>query len=86
MEGVGWFATIIIGILAGWIAEKVTSRDHGLIMNLIIGLVGAVIGRFLAINLFGITYDGWWASLLVASVGAIVLLWVWGMMRGRQSV
>ena len=41
MAGVGWFATIVIGILAGWIAEKVTSRNHGLITNLIVGLVGA---------------------------------------------
>jgi uncharacterized membrane protein YeaQ/YmgE (transglycosylase-associated protein family) len=85
MGGVGWFATIIIGILAGWIAEKVTSRDHGLIMNLIIGLVGALVGGWLA-QVAGIAYTGWWASLLVSTVGAIVLLWVWGMLRGRSTV
>lgn len=85
MEGVGWFATIVIGILAGWIAEKVTSRDHGLIMNLIVGLVGALIGGWLA-QVAGIVYTGWWASLLVSTVGAIVLLWVWGMLRGRSTV
>ena len=34
----------------------------------------------------GVAYTGWWASLLVSTVGAIVLLWVWGMIRGRQSV
>ena len=85
MEGVGWFATIIIGILAGWIAEKVTSRDHGLIMNLIIGLVGALVGGWLA-QVAGIVYTGWWASLLVSTVGAIALLWIWGMLRGRKTV
>lgn len=85
MEGVGWFATIIIGILAGWIAEKVTSGDHGLFMNLIIGLVGALIGGWLA-QVLGIAYTGWWASLLVSTVGAIILLWIWGMLRGRESV
>lgn len=84
MEGVGWFATIVIGILAGWIAEKVTSREHGLIMNLIIGLVGALIGGWLA-QVLGIVYTGWWASLLVSTVGAVVLLWVWGMLRGRSN-
>lgn len=85
MEGVGWFATIVIGILAGWIAEKVTSRDHGLIMNLIVGLVGALVGGWLA-QVAGIVYTGWWASLLVSTVGAIVLLWVWGMLQGRSAV
>ena len=85
MEGVGWFATIVIGILAGWIAEKVTIRDHGLIMNLIIGLVGALVGGWLA-QVAGIAYTGWWASLLVSTVGAIVLLWIWGMLRGRKTV
>jgi uncharacterized membrane protein YeaQ/YmgE (transglycosylase-associated protein family) len=84
MEGVGWFAAIIIGILAGWIAEKVTSREHGLIMNLIIGLVGALIGGWLA-QVLGVAYTGWWASLLVSTVGAIVLLWIWGLIRGRRE-
>ena len=85
MEGVGWFATIIIGILAGWIAEKVTSRDHGLIMNLIVGLIGAVLGRFIAMNVLGFTYEGWMQSLLVSSVGAIVLLFIVGLIRGRRE-
>ncbi len=84
MEGVGWIATIFIGILAGWIAEKVTSRDHGLITNLIVGLIGALLGGWLA-RTFGIAYTGWWASLLVSTVGAIVLLFIWGMIRGRRS-
>jgi uncharacterized membrane protein YeaQ/YmgE (transglycosylase-associated protein family) len=84
MEGVGWFATIIIGILAGWIAEKVTSREQGLIMNLIVGLIGALVGGWLA-QALGIVYEGWWASLLVSTVGAIVLLWIWGLIRGRQA-
>ena len=85
MEGVGWFATIVIGILAGWIAEKVTSREHGLITNLIVGLIGAVLGRFIAVNLLGFTYEGWMQSLLVSTVGAIILLFIWGLIRGRQS-
>jgi uncharacterized membrane protein YeaQ/YmgE (transglycosylase-associated protein family) len=84
MEGVGWFATIVIGILAGFIAEKVMNRDHGLITNLIVGLVGALLGGWLA-GVLGIAFHGWWASLLVSTVGAIVLLFVWGMIRGRTA-
>jgi len=82
MEGVGWIATIIIGILAGWIAEKVMNREHGLLTNLILGLIGAVIGRFVAMSVFNITYEGWWASLLVSTVGAIILIFLWGLIRG----
>src|SRR5690606_17135134 len=63
MEGVGWFATIIIGIIAGWIAERVHGRNHGLITNLIVGLIGALLGGWLA-QVAGIVYSGWWASLL----------------------
>lgn len=83
MEGVGWFATIIIGILAGWIAEKVHSRNHGLITNLVVGLVGALLGGWLAQQL-EIAYTGWWASLLVSTVGAVILLFIWGLIRGRR--
>lgn len=85
MEGVGWIGTIILGILAGWIAEKVTSRDHGLFMNLIIGLVGAVIGRFIAMNILNISYGGWIQSLIVSAIGAIILLFIVGMIRGRRT-
>ena len=42
--GVGFFGTLLIGALAGWIAEKVTRGEHGLITNLIIGILGAYIG------------------------------------------
>ena len=44
---IGWLIAIVIGVLAGWIAEKLMKRDHGLLTNLVVGLVGALIGRFL---------------------------------------
>ena len=47
MEGVGWILTIVLGGLAGWIAEKVMKRNHGLLTNLIVGVIGALIGGFL---------------------------------------
>ena len=49
----GIIAWIIVGILAGWIAERVTGSDHGLLTNLIVGLVGAFIGGLLA-TFFGL--------------------------------
>jgi len=44
MSGVGLIMAIIIGILAGWIAEKVMRRNHGILMNLVVGVVGMLRG------------------------------------------
>ena len=76
--GVGFFGTLVIGILAGWAAEKITKARHGLFTNLILGIAGAYVGAFLA-NLAGIRlgelFQGWfWGNLIVAIVGAVVLI------------
>jgi uncharacterized membrane protein YeaQ/YmgE (transglycosylase-associated protein family) len=86
--GVGWIGTLLIGAIAGWIAERVTKSDHGLIKNIIIGVIGSYIGAFLA-NALGIRlgelFSGWFlGNLIVAAVGAIVLLIVIKLVRGRS--
>ncbi len=88
LGGVGFWGTVLIGILAGWLAEKFTGSDHGLIMNLIIGLVGSWIGFFVA-NAAGIqlgeVFHGWfWGNLLVSAAGAIILLVVLKLFRGSR--
>ena len=85
MQGVGWFMAIIVGLLAGWIAEKVMRRDHGLLTNLIVGLIGAFIGPAL-LGLFGLmpSGEGFLPSLAVSTVGAITLLFILGLFRGRS--
>ena len=80
MPGVGFFGMLIIGILAGWIAEKVTASDHGLLTNLLVGIAGSFVGGTLA-NLFKIEFYGWLGNLIVASIGAIVVLWIWRRFR-----
>jgi uncharacterized membrane protein YeaQ/YmgE (transglycosylase-associated protein family) len=80
MSGVGLFGALIIGILAGWIAEKVMGRQHGLITNLIVGVIGSFVGAFVA-HALGFTYQGFWPSLLVSALGAIVLLLILGFFR-----
>jgi len=82
--GVGLFMMLIIGLIAGWIAEKVTSSDHGLFTNLIVGVIGAFIGGFLA-GLLDIPLVGFWRTLIAASIGAVILLWVWRAIRGRTG-
>ena len=76
--GLGWFAFLIVGLLAGWIAEKLMKRNHGLMRNLIVGVIGAYLGAWL-FSLVGIgPAAGFWGALFVAVVGAVVLLWITG--------
>jgi uncharacterized membrane protein YeaQ/YmgE (transglycosylase-associated protein family) len=87
--GVGWIGTIIIGGLAGFIAEKITKSDMGLLMNIIVGIIGAYIGAFLA-NAIGLRlgefFSGWfWGNLLVAVVGAVLLLIVVKAVRQKRA-
>jgi uncharacterized membrane protein YeaQ/YmgE (transglycosylase-associated protein family) len=82
---VGFFGMLIIGILAGWIAEKVTASDHGLLTNLLVGIAGSFVGGTLA-RLMNIQFEGWLGTLLVAAVGAILLLFVWRAITAQRTV
>lgn len=77
-----WIVAIIIGIAAGWIAEKIMRRDHGLLTNLIVGLVGGLIGGFIA-SMLDIGIDGWLESLIFATIGAVILLFILGLFKRR---
>jgi uncharacterized membrane protein YeaQ/YmgE (transglycosylase-associated protein family) len=85
--GVGWLGTLLIGGIAGWIAEKLTRSDMGVIMNIIVGIIGAYIGAFLA-NVLGLrlgeVFQGWfWGNLIIAVIGAVILIVVVRALRGR---
>jgi uncharacterized membrane protein YeaQ/YmgE (transglycosylase-associated protein family) len=68
---IGW---IIVGLLAGWIAGHLTrGRGFGCVVDVILGLIGSVIGGWIFTKL-GIALWGFWGSLLGATVGAIVLV------------
>ncbi len=85
----GWIIAIIVGGIAGWLASLVMNRDAsmGILWNIVVGVIGAVIGNALAGPLFGIdttiqTFN--LPGFLVAIVGAIVLLAIVNMVqRGR---
>jgi uncharacterized membrane protein YeaQ/YmgE (transglycosylase-associated protein family) len=85
MNEVSIIGAVVIGILAGWIAEQITGREHGLLTNLVVGIVGAFLGAFIA-NAMGIGFAGFWGSLLVSTVGAVLLLAIVGMFRGRRAL
>jgi uncharacterized membrane protein YeaQ/YmgE (transglycosylase-associated protein family) len=72
---------LVIGILAGYIAEKVTASDQGLLTNLLVGIAGSFVGGSLA-SLLNLQYDGWLGNLIAATIGAVLLLWAWRRFRG----
>ncbi|MEG1451624.1 GlsB/YeaQ/YmgE family stress response membrane protein [Brevundimonas sp.] len=83
MSGFGFIAWIIIGLIAGWLAEKIMKRDHGLWTNLIVGVVGALLGGFL-VNMLGMDASGSWiVGIVVATLGAVILLFLLGLIKKR---
>ena len=82
MEGYGWIISIILGALAGWIAENVMKFDTGLLMNIVLGIVGAMVGNFL-LSLIGVGLTGIVGQLIVAVLGACILIYVYRMIKSR---
>ena len=76
----GIFSFLIVGALAGWLASKYMNKRSGLFINLLVGIVGAyvggVMGRVLQISVSGIV-----GEIVMATVGAVVLLWVIGRLK-----
>ena len=84
MEGVGWVGAIIIGGLAGWIASRVMETGTGIVANIIIGIVGAVVLNTILVATIGYTYGGWLGQLGVGAIGAIILIFVYRLVTSRN--
>ena len=82
--GVGIFMLIIIGALAGWIAEKITKSDQGLLMNIVVGIVGSAIGTWI-FSQFNYMAAGFFGRLIVAVIGAVILLVAWKAIKSRNT-
>lgn len=84
----GILAWIVVGLIAGWLASQVMrGGSYGVIGDIILGVVGALIGGFLAANLLNIpdAVNGInVTSILVAFVGAVILIAILRMMSGRR--
>jgi uncharacterized membrane protein YeaQ/YmgE (transglycosylase-associated protein family) len=80
--GPGLFAMLLIGLIAGWVAEKVTASRHGLFTNLVVGALGAYIGGTIA-RMLRLDFAGFMGHLIVATVGAILVLTLWRRITAR---
>jgi uncharacterized membrane protein YeaQ/YmgE (transglycosylase-associated protein family) len=72
---------LVIGALAGWLAGNIMKgRGFGVIGNIVVGIIGALIGGYL-FSLLGISAGGLIGSLITATVGAVALLFVVGLVK-----
>ena len=72
---------LIIGLVAGWLAETIMKgRGAGLVVNLIVGVVGAYLGG-LIFGFLGLSMHGIIGSLISATVGAVVVLFLVGLVK-----
>lgn len=76
-----WIIAIIVGAIIGWIASLImaTDREQGLLLNIIVGIVGALLGRWIFADLLGIgsaaaagAFSFW--GILWGVVGAVILI------------
>ena len=73
--GVGWITAIIVGGIAGWLAEQFMKSNMGLIMNIVLGIVGAAIASA-SLSYFGVALGGWVGYLVCVFIGAVLLIWI----------
>lgn len=86
-DNFGWIAWIIIGGIAGWIASKIMGTDaqQGIVLNIVVGIVGALLGGFV-LRILGVSTAGAGVILtfVTALAGACVLLGVFKLVTGRR--
>jgi len=69
-QQIGWIAAIIIGGIAGWLAEQFMKSQMGLVMNIVLGIIGAAIASWL-FGFLGISFGGY---LIAGFIGACILI------------
>ena len=71
---IGRIAAIIIGGIAGWLAEQFMKSQMGLVMNIVLGMIGAAVASWL-MSFLGISLGGGWIGYLIAGfIGACILI------------
>ena len=84
----GMLAWIVLGLIAGFIGSKIVNHTgSGILMDIVLGVVGALVGGFV-FSLFGaVGVTGFNIySMLVAVVGAVAVLWLYHMLIGRRAL
>ena len=80
-------ATIVVGLIAGWLASLIMKTNTGLLTELILGVVGSVVGGWLSSILFGVDLVGGinLTSIVVALIGAIIVIAIYRFVRRGRA-
>ncbi len=83
----GILAWIVIGLVAGVLGKLIMPGDDpgGIIVTILIGMVGAVVGGFIMQNILGVGGGGFIWSIVVATIGAVILLALYRLVVGRRA-
>ena len=83
MSGMGLIMTIIVGGLAGFIAEKIMNANHGLLINIGLGIGGAIVLNFLLGAVLNVHFGGLIGQLITAVAGACGLIFGYRSIKRR---
>ncbi|WP_407965230.1 GlsB/YeaQ/YmgE family stress response membrane protein [Bartonella sp. C271] len=72
---ISWILAIIVGGLAGWIAQYFMKSRTGIFLNIILGVVGSALASFL-LSFLEINLAGWLGYLISGFIGACILIWI----------
>jgi uncharacterized membrane protein YeaQ/YmgE (transglycosylase-associated protein family) len=81
-------AWIVLGLIAGFIASKIVNKQgSGIIVDIILGIIGAIVGGFIFTKFGAAPVTGFNIySMLVAILGAIIVLWLYHIIFGRRRI
>ena len=84
MSIIGW---LVLGLISGFIASKIVNKSgEGLILDIVLGIVGAFVGGYLFTYLGATGITGFnLYSMFVAVIGAVVILVLYHLVRGRRA-
>ena len=75
MGDLGWVGAIIVGGLAGWIASGIMKVNTGILLNIILGIIGAIgLDAILTYGLHVVPWQNWFGQLVIGLVGACILI------------
>ncbi|WP_419818239.1 GlsB/YeaQ/YmgE family stress response membrane protein [Glaciibacter flavus] len=84
-----FLAFLLLGLIAGAIAKLIIPgrQGGGWLITLLLGVVGALLGGWLGGAIFGVGYDGFFSiqSWLIAIIGAVIVLLIYGLVVGRRT-
>ncbi len=88
MPTMSFVAWIVVGAIAGFLANQLMGSREGLLMMVVLGIVGAIVGGYVATNVLkigdvtGINIE----SIVIATLGAIAVVFVVGLLRGSRGL